>query len=86
MGEELLRLLTDFGLPTALLFGLAAYHIKIIRQKDAEIVRLNEARIGERNEATNQLLGIVSDFNSLQDESNKTLALLADNDTRRPRR
>ena len=49
---------------------------RIIKAKDEEIARLNEERIKEKQAATDQLLQIVGDFNSLQEEQNKTLALL----------
>lgn len=51
--------------------------MKTIQHKDAEIARVNEERIKEKQAATDQLLRIVQDFNSLQAEANRTLDQLS---------
>ena len=72
-----------WGLPFALLLGLAVFHARTVRAKDAEIQRLNEARLKEKDAETTRLLGMQSEFMQLQNEQQQTLNLIAE---RMPRR
>lgn len=76
MTDLALQLLTQFGLPIACLIALALHHVKVVKNKDIEITRLNEARVEEKETSTQQLLVIMSEFNKLASEQNETLALL----------
>lgn len=81
--DILLSLLTQFGLPTALLLVLAAYHIRVVRQKDGEIARVNEARIEEAASAAERLLGTASEIILLGTELRTTLEVLGERLRRR---
>lgn len=78
MSDLVFQLLAQFGLPTTMLIGLAWYHVKVIKSKDAEISRLNDARVNEKEEATDRLLGMLQEFNQLQEQQTQTLTLLAE--------
>lgn len=78
MADLLLTLLARYALPTTLLLFLAMYHVRVVRQKDLEIKRVNEARIRDSQVATERLLGIASEFNELSSEQKSTLLLISD--------
>lgn len=75
--DTFIALLTNFGLPTTLLLALAAHHVRTVGKKDTEIQRLNDARVAEKEKETETLLGLVSEFTSLQNEQQATLMLIA---------
>ncbi len=62
--------------------GLAAWRMlnakdKIIAKKDVEIKRVNEERLKEKQASTDQLLGIVQEFNALTADQTETMKRLA---------
>jgi hypothetical protein len=81
--DTVLQLLTNFGLPTTLLLLVGWYHVRTVGKKDAEIKRLNDERIKEKDGETGRALSMQADFMQLQGEQQQTLSLIAD---RLPRR
>jgi hypothetical protein len=77
-------LIQDVGLPVAMLLVLAMYHARVVRekskmtrqllaQKDAEIKRLNDARVRMAIECQEKVTGLLVSTTELAKEAHSTL-------------
>ena len=66
-----MELLVRFGLPTALLLALAWYHVRVVKQKDQEISKLNDKRLNEARNAYERSLQVSQAFVKLMEEAKK---------------
>lgn len=76
--EAWVDLATRLGLPVAMLAAFAWYHVRVVRDKDAELSRINEKRVDESRELSNKLVERDKTFLEMLNEVDKTLTMLAD--------
>ncbi len=80
--ETLLELLKTYGLPTTLLLALCWYHVSVVKEFNSRLKELAKEKDGEISRLNAQFLEhflrLTKEFNGLQNESNKTLGLIAE--------
>ena len=74
--ESVLELVTQLGLPTALLVVIAVHHVRALRERDAEIARLHALLLSAKDQEMTRLLEMQEEFMHLQGELERTLRLL----------
>jgi C4-dicarboxylate-specific signal transduction histidine kinase len=77
--QVFIELATRFGLPLTILglvlwFG-GRYHATVVKEKDKELQRINDARVAEAQAATAQLLAHTQQFMELLGETDTTLKM-----------
>jgi hypothetical protein len=71
-------LTSHLGLPVAMLVAFAWYHVRVVKDKDAELARINENRVKESRDLSDKLVERDKDFLEMLNEVDKTLTMLAD--------
>lgn len=77
--QVVIELATRFGLPLTILglvlwFG-GRYHASVVKEKDKELQRINDARVSEAQAAAAQLLAHSQQFMELLGETDTTLKM-----------
>ena len=67
---------TRLGVPTAILVAVLYYHVRIVREKDAELARVNEQRVAESKAHAERMYEREKTQTELFGEVDKTLTLL----------
>lgn len=70
------QLASHYGVPVALLAVVLYYHVRVVKEKDAEIARLNEARVGESRNSAQRVLEQNRILVDTMRETNNTLRAL----------
>jgi len=76
--EPWVDLASRLGVPIALLAIVATYHVRVIREKDAELARINEMRVKESREIADKMVERDKTFLEMLGEVDRTLSMLLD--------
>lgn len=79
LNPEAFDMITRFGLPLVLLAIVTKYSMSLISSKDAEIKRLNEARVRDTLNHADRLYKVTAAAQKMVDQNNETLDLVARN-------
>jgi len=74
--EIWLDIAKTFGVPTAILVIVLVYHARVVKEKDAELARVNELRVKESKDLADLLLVRDKGFLELLGEVDKTMTIM----------
>lgn len=74
--ELWLDIAKTFGVPTAILVIVLVYHARVVKDKDAELARVNELRVKESKDLADLLLVRDKGFLELLAEVDKTMTIM----------
>ena len=77
LNDRVFDMITRFGLPLVLLAVVTKYSWTLLSDKDAEIKRLNEARIRETLNHAERLYKVTATAQKMVDQNNATLDAVA---------
>lgn len=74
--EVFLEIAKTFGVPTAILAIVLIYHARVVKEKDAELARVNELRVSESKSVSDKMIEHDNKSLTTWHEVDKTLQLL----------
>lgn len=77
LNDQVFDMITRFGLPLVLLAIVTKYSMGLITTKDAEIKRLNEARVRDTLNHAERLYKVTAAAQRMVDQNNETLDVVA---------